>query len=453
MQSWRLAPRLRRSYTDIGMTNEGSKLFIIDTNVLIHNPEAVSSFRDCEVAIPLVVLEELDKLKTYTDQRGRNAREAIRFLDSSIHGGDVRAGVRMDNGSVLRVIFDRIDDPPPELTLDSNDNRIILQASALQRSGRRVFFVSKDINARVKATALGLKAVDYEKQKVDAATLYQGFREADADAATMNGLLSSDSPTWRDRLLGNEYLHVRERGGERVFFGRWDGPEGHLVAVGDDRRDAFGVEALNDRQRAALDLLLDDRIRCVTLVGRAGTGKTLLAVAAGLRKTVDEKRYSRILVSRPIVPLGKDIGFLPGEKTAKLAAWMEPIFDNLEHLFSLNNKRPNVKSVDQLLRDRIMEVEAVAFIRGRSLPNQFIVVDEAQNLTPHEIKTIVSRAGENSKVVLTGDPEQIDNMYLDANSNGLSYLVDAFKGEKLFGHVTLLKTERSELAELAARLL
>ncbi len=434
------------------MTNSGQKLFIIDTNVFIHNPEAITSFRNSEIAIPLVVLEELDKLKTYSDQRGRNAREAIRFLNSVIRGGDVRAGIKLDNGSVLRVILGGIDEPPPDLPLDKNDNRILLQAAGLLKRGRRVFFVSKDINARVKAAALGLKAVDYEKQKVDAASLYQGIRSVEAAPALMSDLLDTDLPLWKEKLIHNEYLYAREREGERTFLGRWDGTGAALRRVAKERSAIFGIIARNERQWAAMDLLTNEDVRCVTLVGRAGTGKTLLAVAAGLHMVVEEKKYDRILVSRPIVPLGKDIGYLPGEKNAKLATWMEPIFDNLEQLIAVN-KRPNVKNVEQLMRDKIMEVEAITYIRGRSLPNQFIVIDEAQNLTPHEIKTIVSRAGENSKVILTGDPEQIDNMYLDANSNGLTYLVDAFKGERLYGHITLQKTERSELAELAARLL
>lgn len=422
---------------------KSNKLFVIDTNVFIHNPEAVLSFRDSEIAIPLVVLEELDKLKTYQDHRGKNAREAIRFFNNLIKGGDVRHGVKLDNGSILRVIFGGIGEPPADLPLDRNDNVIILQAAALLQSGRPVFFVSKDINARVKAAVLGLKAVDYEKQKVNAAELYSGIRDYCV-------IPLSNEVT--EKLLANEYIYAPNTNPEEDFLGRWDKQNGMLQTVPQERKQCFGIRARNERQWAALDLLLNPDIPCVTLIGRAGTGKTLLAIAAGLHLVIEEKKYDRILVSRPIVPLGKDIGYLPGEKAAKLATWMEPIFDNLEYLLSIN-KRPNLKNVDQVFKERYMEVEAVTYIRGRSLPSQFIVIDEAQNLTPHEIKTIVSRAGANSKVVLTGDPEQIDNMYLDANSNGLSYLVEAFKGEPLFGHITLQKTERSELAELAARLL
>lgn len=422
---------------------KSNKLFVIDTNVFIHNPEAVLSFRDSEIAIPLVVLEELDKLKTYQDHRGKNAREAIRFFNNLIKGGDVRQGVKLENGSILRVIFGGIGEPPADLPLDRNDNVIILQAAGLLQSGRPVFFVSKDINARVKAAVLGLKAVDYEKQKVNAAELYSGIRD--------NCVIPLSNEV-TEKLLANEYIYAPNTNPEEDFLGRWDKRIGMLQTVPQERKQCFGIRARNERQWAALDLLLNPDIPCVTLIGRAGTGKTLLAIAAGLHLVIEEKKYDRILVSRPIVPLGKDIGYLPGEKAAKLATWMEPIFDNLEYLLSIN-KRPNLKNVDQVFKERYMEVEAVTYIRGRSLPSQFIVIDEAQNLTPHEIKTIVSRAGANSKVVLTGDPEQIDNMYLDANSNGLSYLVEAFKGEPLFGHITLQKTERSELAELAARLL
>ncbi len=430
------------------MGNETQKTFVIDTNVLIHNPEALSSFRDNEIIVPLTVLEELDKLKTYSDQRGKSAREAIRYLDAAIKGGDVRSGVKLDNGSILRIPFDISINAPSDLSLEKNDNKIILLAYALQREGRRVFFVSKDINARVKAAALGLKPVDYEKQKVDSARLYTGIRTCEVPSSWLDSFFESGRGVWKDRAYHNEFIRLREQEGHREVLARYDLDDQALSPIGESP-SLCGIKALNMEQRAAMELLLDDRVKCVTLVGQAGTGKTLLAIAAALHKTLEERSYSRVLVSRPVVPLGKDIGFLPGEKSAKLANWMQPIFDNLEHILS-SYKKQNAKSVDQLLRERVIDVEAVTFIRGRSLPNQFIVVDEAQNLTPHEIKTVVSRAGNGSKVVLTGDPQQIDNMYLDANSNGLSFLVDAFKGERLFGHVTLGKTERSELAELAA---
>jgi PhoH-like ATPase len=436
------------------MTEEGKQIksFVLDTNVLIHYPEAIMSFRDNEIVLPLTVLEELDNLKTYADQRGRNAREAIRFLDSLIKKGNLHDGVKLDNGSILRVSYILPDKTPEAISLDKNDNKIILCAYALQLQGRLVFFVSKDINARVKATALGLHAVDYEKQKVDIATLYQGVREIDISSEGMARLTGTGELPWKDRLLPHEYALLHERNTGREVLARYDAAEAGLRLLPDWEGHVAGISPLNARQRVALELLLDDEVRLVTLVGKAGTGKTLLAIAAGLRKVVEDKTYTRMLVTRPVVPVGKDIGFLPGEKSAKLANWMQPLFDNLEQILTVY-KRPNVKGVDQLVKDKLLEIEALSFIRGRSLPGQYMIVDEAQNLTPHEIKTLVSRAGQGTKVVLTGDPYQIDNMYLDANSNGLSYLVEAFKGQAIFGHVTLQKSERSELAELAASLL
>ncbi len=437
------------------------KSFVLDTNVLIHYPEAIMSFRDNEIVIPLEVLEELDKLKTYPDQRGKSAREAIRFLDTIAKKGNLHEGIKLENGSVLRVSYRLPSEVPEGIALERNDNKIILCAYALQRDGRRVFFVSKDINARVKATALGLRAVDYEKQKVDIATLYQGLREIDTTADTLARLEGTGELAWKERLLPNEFALLRDRVSGRELLARWapipaaeanGGETGRLIALPPWEGHVAGIAPLNARQRVALELLLDDRVRLVTLVGKAGTGKTLIAIAAGLKRVLEDKSYSRMLVTRPIVPVGKDIGYLPGEKGAKMAAWMEPLFDNLEQILSVY-KRPNLKNVEQLVKDRILEIEALTYIRGRSLPNQYMIIDEAQNLTPHEIKTLVSRAGENTKVVLTGDPYQIDNMYLDANSNGLSYLVESFKGQRLYGHVTLHKSERSELAELAASLL
>ncbi|TFG83930.1 MAG: PhoH family protein [Spirochaetales bacterium] len=434
----------------MGDNGDQSKAFIIDTNVLIHYPEAIMSFRENEIIIPLQVLEELDGLKTYPDQRGKSAREAIRFLDTIAKKGNLNEGVKLENGSILRVSLAQPSRAPEGFDLTKNDNRIMLCAYELRERGRQVFFVSKDINARVKATALGIKAVDYEKQQVDIATLYQGVTELDVPADTLAVLESTGELAWKDQLKPNEFMVLRS--GHREILARRDSDRNVLHPVQSELGSVSGVSALNVRQQVALELLLDDSLSLVTLVGKAGTGKTLLAIAAGLRKVIDDKRYSRMLVSRPVVPMGKDIGYLPGEKLAKMSNWMQPLFDNLEFILGVH-KRDKVKSADQLIRDKLIEIEALSFIRGRSLPAQFIVIDEAQNLTPHEIKTIVSRAGEGTKVVLTGDPDQIDNMYLDANSNGLSYVVDRFKGQAIFGHVTLQKSERSVLAELAASLL
>jgi len=429
------------------------KIFVIDTNVFIHRPDAMLSFRDNEVVIPLWVLEELDKLKTYSDERGRNARHAIRFLDDLSKNGDLSKGVKMENGSILRVVLTLPNKVPVDLNLEKADNKILLTAYALKEKDKKVFFVSKDINARVKATALGIKAVDYEKQKINIDTLYRGMRTQDVSTATIEDIRDAGRITWNDQLMPNEYVLLRDSSDEESsVLTRYEGEYSTLAALSRRSWTVSGVRPLNENQKVAFDLLLDDGVSLVTLVGKAGTGKTLLAIATGLTKVLDEKRYSRVLVSRPVIPMGKDIGYLPGDKSEKLSHWMQPLFDNLEYIMAVHG-REHIKSLEQLLSNNLIEIEALTYIRGRSLPSQFIIIDEAQNLSPHEIKTIVSRAGEGSKIVLTGDPYQIDSPYLDANSNGLTYLVEAFKSQSLFGHVTLEKSERSELAELAAELL
>lgn len=434
------------------MTKKKIKSFVIDTNVFIHKPDAILSFRDSEVIVPLWVLEELDRLKSYSDEKGRNARAAIRLLDDISKHGNLSTGVKMENGSLLRVVLAHPKDMPAYLDTGKTDNKIIFTAYALKREGREVFFVSKDINARIKATALGIKAVDYEKQKVNINSLYTGFKEQEVSAETIEKLLTHGVLEWNDSMHPHEFVFMHEKGSEEYTLGKYNNTTGMLEWVPPNFISVSGIKPLNDNQRIAFELLLDDDISLVTMVGKAGTGKTLLAIATGLKKVLEEGRYTRVLVSRPVIPMGKDIGFLPGDKNEKLSHWMQPLFDNLEYILAVY-KRQNVKSMDQLFSNKFIEIEALTYIRGRSLPGQYIIIDEAQNLSPHEIKTIVSRAGENTKIVLTGDPYQIDNPYLDANSNGLTYLVEAFKNQPIFGHVTLQKSERSKLAELAAELL
>jgi PhoH-like ATPase len=428
------------------------KTFVIDTNVLIHKPDAILSFRDNEVVIPLWVLEELDDLKSVGGEKGRNARSAIRFLDEMGKKGSLNDGVMMENGSILRVELSYELTTPSALKDGTPDNKIILTAQSLQQRGKKVFFVSKDINARVKAIALGLKVVDYEKQKVNIHNLYTGVKEIEASEHLIKTLKEAGKIEWKDQLIPNQYVIFKKQKSDEILITRYSGKEKSLHLIAPQSRSVWGVKPLNPRQRIALDLLLDDSLPLVTLVGKAGTGKTLLSIAAGLRKAHDTESYTRLLVSRPIVPMGKDIGYLPGDKEAKLKNWMQPLFDNLEYIIH-SYKKVNYTSVQELLGQNFIEIEALTYIRGRSLPHQFIIIDEAQNLSPHEVKTIVSRAGEGTKVVLTGDPYQIDNPYLDSNSNGLSYLVETFKGQELFGHILLEKSERSELAELAAELL
>lgn len=431
------------------------KIFVIDTNVLIHRPDAFVSFRDSLVVIPLWVFEELDNLKRDHAGRGRSARQAIRYINDFSKRGNLQKGVKLPSGGTLMVGLSQDAKVPKELSLDSMDNKIILCALSLMQDGNDVFFVSKDINARIKAAVLGIKAVDYDKNNVSMEHLYDGIVESTIGEESLNGFQNTGLLGWDEKpLMPNQYVLFKHESesNKTIHIGRMQESDGKLRYIESWQEPVMGIKPLNVKQRVAFDLLMDDSIPLVTLVGKAGTGKTLLAMAAALKKTLEEKQYSRVLVSRPIIPMGQDLGYLPGQKQAKMSHWMQPVFDNLEYIID-SAKQQNLKSIDQLLNNKIMEIEAITYIRGRSLPRQYIIIDEAQNLTPHEVKTIVSRAGDGSKVVLTGDPYQIDSPYLDAESNGLTYLVEAFKGQTLAGHISLAKSERSPLAEMAAELL
>ncbi|MBI5417871.1 PhoH family protein [Candidatus Poribacteria bacterium] len=430
-----------------------TKTFVIDTNVLIHNPDAINAFGDNEVVLPITVIEELDKLKSFADERGRNARIVARSLDNLRAGGKLSEGVPLENGGKLRIDLNYETALPPEMDKDKFDNRILMAALRLQRNGANVFFVTKDINARIKADALGIEARDFEKQKVKIEELYSGWTEISVGSEELNNFYATKELTLKDQAhYANQFVLLKDiNQPQRTSLGKYIKRLNKIVPLCHQKERIWGIKPLNVQQQFAMDLLLTEEIKLITLVGTAGTGKTLLAIAAGLQKTIYENAYNRILISRPIIPLGKDIGFLPGDKEAKLSHWMQPIFDNLEFLMSCNKEKS--ENYESLVESKRIELEAVTYIRGRTLPNQFFIIDEAQNLTPHEVKTIVSRAGEDTKVILTGDPYQIDNPYLDSNSNGLTYVVERFKDEEIFGHVTLEKSERSYLSSLAVKLL
>ncbi len=438
------------------MADKDRKIFVIDTNVLIHKPDAISSFKECDVIIPLWVLEELDHLKVEHSDRGRSARHAIRFLNdcNKKYSGNLRNGLKLPNGIDLKVILTHNEIQGVDLKMSKADNKIILCAYDLQKEGKQVFFVSKDINARIKALSLGVHAVDYEKHKVSIQTLYSGFREDIRDEDFVEKLIEDGEIECQNNdVIANQFTeYSTKESGKTVFLSRYDKSSNKNIHIPSTIEPVLGVSPLNVKQRMAFELLLNPEIQCVTLVGKAGTGKTLLALASGLKMVLDDRSYTRVLVSRPIIPMGKDLGYLPGAKKDKMSHWMQPLYDNLEYIIG-SSKSQNLKSIDHLLNNKIIEVEALTYIRGRTLPKQFIIIDEAQNLSPHEVKTIVSRAGTETKVVLTGDPYQIDNPYLDEESNGLTYLVEAFKGQELAGHVTLGKSERSKLAEMATELL
>ena len=443
-----------------------AKTFVIDTNVLLHSPVALDVFDDNHVVLPMVVLEELDKFKTQSSELGRNARETIRKLDALRQGGRLSKGVPLSTGGTLRVLVT----PTIEksgLEEDTPDNALIRLAYDLGRKGERVIIVSMDINVRVKANALDLETEDFEHEKVNFDELYSGYAEVvvpqEVIARLYDGQVLTSVP---GKTYPNMFLQLSAAENPemqaiaRVF------PDKTLAEINLSIDSVYGIQSRNVEQRMALELLMDPTVSIVTLVGQAGTGKTLLAIAAGLHLVQREHLYDRILVSRPIVPLGKDIGYLPGDKEEKLSHWMEPIFDNLEYI--LRKHQPDQPPagakkqsklltpqdrISQLLDSDTLELEALTYIRGRSISRQFIIIDEAQNLTPHEVKTVVSRAGEGSKVILTGDPYQIDNPYLDASSNGLTYAAERMKELPLHGHVTLRQSERSLLAAAAAQYL
>lgn len=438
------------------------KVFVLDTNVLLHNPDALFSFEDNVVVLPIEVIEELDEFKKDTDEKGRNARLAIRSLDRLRDRGKLGHGVKLENGGVL-VIPPKIDfDKAGLIGLipDTKDNKILITAYILQQEGKEVVFVSKDINSRVKADAVGLKAMDFEKQKVDLNSLYTGWREISVDNEKVEEFYSGKVPdAGKNDFFPNEFIFLKSAAvSKKTALTRYKKETNALMPLIYSQISLGGVKPRNKEQAMAQEILLNNDISLVTLVGMAGTGKTLLALAAGLKKVVDDRTYTRLLISRPVVPLGRDIGYLPGTKEEKLENWMEPIFDNLEFILSgasvkKMQKRGGEKCLNTLVEGGVIQLEALTYMRGRSIPNQFIIIDEAQNMTPHEIKTVISRAGEGTKVVLTGDPYQIDNPYLDSNSNGLTYCVDKMKGQTMFGHMTLTKSERSLLASLAANIL
>jgi PhoH-like ATPase len=446
--------------SDMSESNGHVKHFVLDTSVLLHNPDALFMFSDNEVIIPFDVIEELDKFKTNTDDLGRNARTVIRYLDSLRMQGNLSEGVALpDVGGQVRVILEGDQKLCPGLTTNNADNRIICCAYSLMQEGKRVVFITKDINARIKSDALGLLAEDFEAQKVDFERLYTGWREVTVPGNDIDRLYSEKQIRLElETPKANEFVLLKdERDLNHTALARVRA-DGSLTPVRPRRGPVFGIMPRNLQQTMALDLLLDDSVKLVSLIGAAGTGKTLLALAAGLAKTLNEEVYQKMLCARPIMPLGRDIGYLPGDKDQKLTAWMQPIFDNIAYLLSNRlsgeGHAPHAslssleQRIQQLMDSGQVVLEPLTYIRGRSIPHQFMIVDEAQNLTPHEVKTIASRVGEGTKLVLTGDATQIDNPYLDSSSNGLSYLVERLKGKPIVGHITLGKSERSELASL-----
>lgn len=462
------------------------KNYVLDTNILLHDPYAIFRFDDNNVIIPIYVIEEVDQFKREGSERGRNARQVVRLLDELREkGGSLSKGVTLESGGFLKVAV-----PASRPELPSAIDKTAMDAAILQTAfevreadgGRPTVFVTMDTNLRIRADALGMVAETYENQRVEPQRLDTGVTELEVSADDIDtffqegrlapppqfiapergeklerpstaSLAVGEASPRSGFLIANMSVLLRDRANaSHTALGRYDAGRREIVSLRTPREGVLGVRPRNKEQSHALDLLLDENIRLVTLVGKAGTGKTLLALAAGLKRTVEDGVYTRMLVSRPVMPLGRDIGFLPGDVGEKLNPWMQPIFDNLEFLYSSGTKK-GPRAYAELLESGQLQVEPLTYIRGRSLPAQYIIVDEAQNLTPHEVKTIITRSGDGTKIVLTGDPEQIDNPYVDSASNGLSVAADRFRGEKVAAHIVLTRGERSELAELAANVL
>jgi PhoH-like ATPase len=447
------------------------KAFILDTNVLLFDPLAIYKLGANDIIIPIVVIEEIDRFKREMSENGRHARHFSRLIDDMRKDGALSKGVKLPNGGQLTVELGGGDVPlPSELQMEKADNKILGLALMLKKEQPRrpIKFLTKDANLRIKADALGVEAEDYEPSTVEPDQLYTGSLTIKVDPSVVDEFYANKRIAYSDKifehdkdapkpLYPNQYVILKDYANPtHTAMGRYSRDLESIVPLVKPPEGLWGIFPKNAEQAFAVDALLNDEVKLVSLLGKAGTGKTLFAIAAGLAKTVDEGVYHRLLVSRPVFPLGKDIGFLPGTVEEKLNPWMQPIYDNVDFLFGSSanrNRRGAGKGAQELMNQGLLQIEPLTYIRGRTIPQQYLIVDEAQNLTPHEIKTIITRAGDDTKIVLTGDSFQIDNPYVDSANNGLVYLVDRFKGEAISAHVTFTKGERSKLSELASNLL
>jgi PhoH-like ATPase len=394
------------------------KIFVLDTNVLLNDPRAIYSFEDNDVIIPLAVLEEIDSLKTKSSDLGFNARESSRILEELRSQGNLHDGVKLDSGGTVKIVINGGLELPEGLSSSKMDNRIISTAIHLQKENtdKKVVMISDDINLRLICDAYNLQAEEHDSSRLKEEEIYSGFKEIRCSASLIDKFFEeeklslSDLDQLDDSLYPNEFLQLTaDDRNKNTALARFDGE--NLVTLRYNQSQPAKIRARNREQQLALELLLDDEIKLVTMSGKAGTGKTLLAIAAGLAKVVDEQAFSKLLVARPIQPMGKEMGFLPGDVEEKMGPWMQPIFDNLD--FIVHRNKDASYAYQKLQEKELIQIEPLTYIRGRSVPDQFIIIDEAQNLSLHEVKTIVTRAGEGSKLVFTGDPFQIDNPYLN----------------------------------------
>jgi PhoH-like ATPase len=434
------------------------KNYILDTNVLLHDPNSLLAFKANTVLIPIEVIEEIDRFKRESSELGQNARNVSRTLDGLRAKGHLNKGVKLENGGTLRIIFHDTDgNGAGPFGANTVDSRIVSLSMAIHKAEPKVptILVTKDINLRIKADTVGLPAEDYESDRVLLTDLYTGMFELTVPAEKMSRFRVEGELDLNGfgKYFPNEYCTlVEETNSKRTALTKVDLTGTKLVPILDCREGIWGIKPRNREQHFAFDALLDDRVKLVTLMGKAGTGKTLMAMAAGLKRTVLDREFRRLVVARPTVSMGRELGFLPGSLEEKLNPWMQPIHDALELLSDLNMGSDHRRSTD-LMRSGTIVVEALSYIRGRSIAHQFMVIDEAQNLTPLEVKTIITRVGTGTKIIFTGDPYQIDNPYIDSSSNGFNYIISKFRDQPIAAHIELQKGERSELAELAANIL
>lgn len=429
------------------------KIYCLDTNVLVESADALFAFEEHIVVIPFTVLIELDDLKIRTDSVGQNARRCIRHIDRLREQGSLVDGVKINGEGLLKV-------SPPVLGVSHETPSAGRDASILQTAQKlvednpeaEVTLITNDVNMRLFADVLEIKAVGFmwEGQPREDDTLYSGAAKLSVEHELIDKFYERKTVTLPEldmKLYPNQFLVLKNGVESQSAIAKYRDHEAKALTI-KENSEIWGLKPRNKEQRFALDILMDKDIKLVTLIGRAGCGKTLMAIAAGMHQAVEKKMYSKVLVSRPIQAMGKDIGYLPGTLEEKMAPWIQPIKDNL--LFLLKGNR---NAMDHLFDDGTVEIEALTYIRGRSIPQSYIIIDECQNLSAMELKAIITRVGEGTKIVLTGDIEQIDNPYFDPMSNGLTYIIEKFKDQDVAGHIKLIKGERSPLATMAAKIL
>ncbi|MCP4750270.1 MAG: PhoH family protein [Proteobacteria bacterium] len=440
------------------MKKEIKERYILDASVLLYEPDSIFAYPDAQVIVPISVIEEIDHFKKEFNETGRNARLVSQMLDKIRTGGSLTEGIELSNGGILRVFIVEEKDVrlPAFSNLNKSSNKVLVATILIhQRHPENTYLVTNDINLRVRVSALGINVMAYEERLPNLEKFYAGVKTRVVEEKAFEKLVHGTGIKIEEgEYYANQSVLVKMRDSDKQLACRFQDESGKLLAIQLYSEGIWGIKARNMEQEIALDLLMDPSVHIVILAGKAGTGKTLLALAVALELMLSANQYQKILVSRPIFPMGRDMGYLPGDIEKKMEPWMQPIFDNLEFLSS-NRSSPASKTggYQRLLDMGLVELEPLTYIRGRSIPHRFMIVDEAQNLTPHELKTIVTRVGAGTKLVLTGDPYQIDNPYVDTGSNGLSHVIEKFQNYGLSGHVNLIHGVRSKLAELASNIL